>query len=932
MTTPMERSWMKRLGLALGAPIPLLLAGCAEAPARDDGGITEAGGEETGVVEEGLVTGATPCEGNNYANNNHADGYFMGGPVVGLQWVPTVSGTISRLEIFTGEIVAQDQLAIWSDDGASPSKPLAPLATTQPFMTTMEKTWQGGLLSVPVNVVAGNTYWVVWDPAGGEQSSQSSDPSDIQQTYWGSYSGNVSGGTSWFGPFSFSSDKWKFRMFCGNCTTLQRGVAGTISDASIQSTSPTWPFGGNASLMAGTSGASTRQTLFSFDVSAIPPGSTVTLASVRLRAAPQAGSTTIQVHEVNSPWSEGTVTWSNFGGAYAPAVTTSFSNGGAGFGGPVSFDVTALADAWVNGAAPNNGVLLEHSGASSAFRSSETPGIVDRPAVDICYDPPTAPCTPPSCDDGDPCTQDSCDPATGCQHAALADGTTCADSDACNGTETCQGGSCTSGCADPVIQVSTGSYHSCLLRASGTVWCWGQNFVGQLGDGTTTDSANPVQVVGLTDAVKVEVAFDHVSTCALRATGAVVCWGGNYGGQLGNGAATHTYASTPTPQTVLGINDAVDIAVGHDHACAVRATGTIMCWGANYARALGTGNGPDSSVPAAVLNVSDAVKVAGGGGFGCAIRATGQAVCWGANNYGQCGTGSTSFTTGTAAVANLNDAVQIDAGTNHACVVRGTGGIDCWGINGNNALGNGGVGYIVPTPGPVTGITNALRVTTGISHTCALLTTGDAMCWGPSPVPVPVVGLSQAVDLSTNFNTACAVRAWGDVVCFSGDTGATGLTAVQESCAATAPLLCGDSNVCTADACDPAAGCVFTPTPGTSCDDGSVCTLVDTCDAAGACIGSSNLVCDDGDTCTSDACDPAGGCYSTFVPSATCDICTMGGPYGWGLDCEDYNDCTYDACDPMTGCTHTNAPDGDFCADYYFYAWGTCLAGVCQYW
>jgi hypothetical protein len=163
-----------------------------------------------------MMCGKKPCQGNNYANDDYSDPVLMGGPLVGIRWVPTASVTIHRIEVYTGEVAKPNAVAIWSSDNGAPSKPLANLGNSSSFTTAIPKGWQGADLTTDVSVTAGTEYWVVWDPTGGEQASLDGDPGDIQQTYWGSYSGTVTGGASWFGPFSFASDRWKFRMFCTN--------------------------------------------------------------------------------------------------------------------------------------------------------------------------------------------------------------------------------------------------------------------------------------------------------------------------------------------------------------------------------------------------------------------------------------------------------------------------------------------------------------------------------------------------------------------------------------------------------------------------------------------------------------------------------------------------------------------------------------------
>ena len=158
-----------------------------------------------------LTCGKKPCGGNNYANNDHLDPVFLGGPMVGIDWTAPVSNTITRVEVYTGEHIGPNALAIWSSTGTQPA---APLAVSPTFSSQLPKGWQGADLISPVSVSAGTEYWVVWDPDGGEQSSLTDNPLDVQQTYWGSWSGNVSGGASWFGPFSFTNRRWKFRFFC----------------------------------------------------------------------------------------------------------------------------------------------------------------------------------------------------------------------------------------------------------------------------------------------------------------------------------------------------------------------------------------------------------------------------------------------------------------------------------------------------------------------------------------------------------------------------------------------------------------------------------------------------------------------------------------------------------------------------------------------
>jgi hypothetical protein len=153
------------------------------------------------------------CDGANYATNAFNNNTLMGGPMVAIAWTPNATETISRVEVFTGESTGSVALAIWSDDGGSPSKPLANLSNTNNFALSLANSWQGADLLTPVTVNASTKYWVVFDPAGGEQAPVQN---GTGQQYWGSGVGTVTGvpSPSWFGPFSSSDHAWKFRVFC----------------------------------------------------------------------------------------------------------------------------------------------------------------------------------------------------------------------------------------------------------------------------------------------------------------------------------------------------------------------------------------------------------------------------------------------------------------------------------------------------------------------------------------------------------------------------------------------------------------------------------------------------------------------------------------------------------------------------------------------
>ena len=148
-----------------------------------------------------------------------------------------------------------------------------------------------------------------------------------------------------------------------------------------------------------------------------------------------------------------------------------------------------------------------------------------------------------------------------------------------------------SGLSD-AVQVAAGFDHTCALRAPGSVTCWGKNDRGQLGNGDKVDSSTPVPVSGLDDAIEIDV--DQVNSCALRASGKVVCWGDNFYGQLGNGKASvdppGVTEDSAVPVEVVGLADAVEVTVNFQGACARRAAGAVVCWGHNQYGKLGDGS------------------------------------------------------------------------------------------------------------------------------------------------------------------------------------------------------------------------------------------------------------------------------------------------------------------------------------------------------
>jgi len=178
-----------------------------------------------------------------------------------------------------------------------------------------------------------------------------------------------------------------------------------------------------------------------------------------------------------------------------------------------------------------------------------------------------------------------------------------------------------------VTRLVAGDQHTCALVGSpGTVSCWGANGNGQLGNGSTADAVpTPGAVGGLSDAIDVVAGGEH--TCAIRAGGAVACWGYNYLGQLGNGSTRPTRATSL--ESVVGLADATHLAAGRYHTCALRAGGAVVCWGNNQKGELGDGTTTDRTSPVAVSGLDAATLLTAGAWHTCGATSAGGVWCWG---------------------------------------------------------------------------------------------------------------------------------------------------------------------------------------------------------------------------------------------------------------------------------------------------------------
>lgn len=242
------------------------------------------------------------------------------------------------------------------------------------------------------------------------------------------------------------------------------------------------------------------------------------------------------------------------------------------------------------------------------------------------------------------------------------------------------------GAESGATQVSVGAYQACALFATGGVKCWGANTNGGVGDNTKTPRYSATQVTGLTTGVTaIAVGANHA--CALVA-GGVKCWGNNLNGAVGDGTITDRWVPTPVSNLSSGVTA---ISAGSNHTCAVLKTGALVCWGSNSSGQLGDYTKNSRAVPTQVFGLASGVaSVNGGVEHTCAVQTSGGVLCWGLNTYGAVGDGSTATRLAPTAVYGLSSgAAMVAAGAYHSCAWLTNGKAMCWGDNWYGAIGDG---------------------------------------------------------------------------------------------------------------------------------------------------------------------------------------------------------------------------------------------------
>ena len=321
-------------------------------------------------------------------------------------------------------------------------------------------------------------------------------------------------------------------------------------------------------------------------------------------------------------------------------------------------------------------------------------------------------------------------------------------------------------------RLSDGWTHVIYLKPDGTVWAWGSNSYGQLGDGTTTNRTTPVQVKGLTGVVSVSAC--NAASIALKSDGTVWAWGDNAYNELGDGTTTNR----TTPVQVSGLTGVIAVAEGYLSGIALKSDGTVWTWGCQFSN----GTTKYNAIPVQIAGLTGVTSVAAS--YLCFIvsKSDGTVWTWGSNGFGQLGNGTAASNTAGSAVpvqvSGLTGVVSVAAGKNFSVALKSDGTVWTWGDNTYGQLGDG-TNTARTVPVQASGLSGVISVNPGCYHVAAIKSDGTVWGWGTNnygqlgngtktdrAIPMQINGLSGAVSAAGGYLFTAVLKSDGTLWTF----------------------------------------------------------------------------------------------------------------------------------------------------------------------
>ena len=308
------------------------------------------------------------------------------------------------------------------------------------------------------------------------------------------------------------------------------------------------------------------------------------------------------------------------------------------------------------------------------------------------------------------------------------------------------------GSVSPWAQVSDGVYDTVAIKTDGTLWAWGYNAFGELGDGATTQESSPEQIGAATNWGQVSAGWYH--TVAIKTNGTLWAWGDNSYGELGDGtwgpATCGTFSCSKIPIQIGTASNWTQVSAGDGHTVAIKTNGTLWAWGDNSYGELGDGTTTPESNPEQIGTATNWAQVSAGSGWTVAIKTNGTLWAWGGNELGQVGRPTTGPDSCAGPPSEPCSKIpiqigsggywaQVSAGGGHAVALKEGGSLWTWGDNGDGELGNGNDtgpdgcsgGFACSTaPIRIGTATDWAQVSAGAYQTLGIKTDGTLWAWG----------------------------------------------------------------------------------------------------------------------------------------------------------------------------------------------------------